>query len=206
MMSEAGKFTETILAVAKEKAQAIIREAESETQKALEEAKVHLSREAEDVVRNAQNEAEGIKRRHMSDVRHRLKILEQREKSRILSDVLDETRKRIIKVLSNEDEYFPYLVRLIEKGIRELGEEYAEVHLNSSDLKRLDKARFERELTKRLGKTPKMELSQQPIEALGGAIVSSKDGKMRIVNTLDQRFEALESKLLVEAGKILFEN
>jgi vacuolar-type H+-ATPase subunit E/Vma4 len=37
-------------------------------------------------------------------------------------------------------------------------------------------------------------------------MVSSRDGKTRIANTLDERFEALESKLLIEAGKVLFGN
>jgi len=49
-----------------------------------------------------------------------------------------------------------------------------------------------------------VEWSREPIEASGGAIISSPDGKMRIVNTLEQIFNALEPRLLIEASKSLF--
>jgi vacuolar-type H+-ATPase subunit E/Vma4 len=96
------------------------------------------------------------------------------------------------------------LAAYIESGIRELGLGNVTVHLNAADLKRIDRGKLEREIVIRLGKTAKIEWSNEPIEALGGAVVSSSDGRTRIVNTLDERFEALESKMLVEAGKLLF--
>jgi vacuolar-type H+-ATPase subunit E/Vma4 len=205
-MSETSKFTEDILAVAKEKAQTIVAEAENETQKALQEAKTRLSREADDVIRNAKAEAEGVKRRHMSEVRHKVKLQEQLEKDRILTDVLQQTKKRIADVASDETRYFPYLASSIANAIRELGFEEVLVHLNAKDLKRIDRTKLEREVGKKLDKRVKVEWSKNPIEALGGAIVSNADGKIRIVSTLDQKFEALGSKLLTGAGRTLFGN
>lgn len=203
-MSETGKFTEDILAVAKEKSQSIITEAETETQRALDEAKAQMSMEAHDIVRNARTEAEAVKRRETSEARHRLKLQEQEEKSKILSEVLEATKKRVAEIANEEDKYLPYLVAYVESGIRELGLENVTVHLNAADLKRIDKGKLEREILKQLGKTVRIEWSDEPIEALGGAVVSSSDGRTRIVNTLNERFEALESKILVEAGKLLF--
>ena len=205
-MSETSKFTEDILTVAKEKAQTIVAEAENETQKALQEAKTRLSREADDVIRNAKAEAEGVKRRHMSEVRHKVKLQEQLEKDRILTDVLQQTKKRIADVASDETRYFPYLASSIANAIRELGFEEVLVHLNAKDLKRIDRTKLEREVGKKLDKRVKVEWSKNPIEALGGAIVSNADGKIRIVSTLDQKFEALGSKLLTGAGRTLFGN
>jgi len=203
-LSETSKFTEDILTAAKEKAQNIVTDAETETQRALEEAKTHLSREADDIIRNARTEAESVKRRQMSEVRHRLKLQEQQEKSKILSEVLERTKKRIIEIADDEGKYFPYLVGFVESGIRELGIENVLIHFNANDLKRIDKGKLEREVTKKLGKPVKIEWAKEPLETSGGVIISSNDGKTRIVNTLDQRFEALESKLLIEAGKSLF--
>ncbi len=203
-MSETRRFTEDILTVAKEKAQRIVSEAESETQQALDEAKKHMLMEADDIVRNAQTEAEAVKRRQMSEVHHRLKLQEQQEKTKILSEVIEGTRKRILEFTRDEDKYFPYLAGFVESGIRELGIENVLVHLNAVDLDRIDKGKLEREVTRRLGKPAGIEYSKEPIEALGGAIVSSKDGRTRIVNTLDGRFEVLEPTMLMEAGKLLF--
>ena len=203
-MSETGKFTEDILAVAKEKSQSIITEAETETQRALDEAKAQISMEAQDIVRNARTEAEAVKRRETSEARHRVKLQEQGEKSKILTEVLEATKKRVVEIANEEGKYLPYLAAYIESGIRELGLENVTVHLNAADLKRIDRSKLEREIVIRSGKTAKIEWSNEPIEALGGAVVSSSDGRTRIVNTLDERFEALESKMLVEAGKLLF--
>jgi vacuolar-type H+-ATPase subunit E/Vma4 len=205
-VSETAKFTADILTVAKEKAQSMTSQAEAETQRALKDAKADMTREADDMIRNARAEAEGVKRRQISEVRHRIKLQEQQEKSKILADVLERTRKRIIDITNDESKYVPYLASMIESGIREIGLDNVVVHLNAGDLKRIDKGRLEREVTRKLDKSVKMEWAKDPVDTLGGAMVSSKDGKTRIPNTLDQRFEALEPKLLIEAGKVLFGN
>lgn len=203
-MSETSKFTEDILTAAKEKARSMITQAETETQQALDEAKAHMSREADDIISNARTEAEGAKRRQMSEVRHRLKLQEEREKSKIMSEVFETTKKRILEVVNDDAMYLPYLVGYVEIGIHELGVDNVLIHLNALDLKRIDKGKLEREVTKRLQRPAKIEWAKEPVESLGGVVVSSSDGKTRIVNTLDERFEALDSKLLMEAGRLLF--
>jgi len=203
-MSETSKFTEEILTAAKEKAQAVIGEAEGATQKALQESKKQAARDSESLLSNAKAEAEGVKRRRISEARHRVKLQEQVEKSRILSAVLDEVKARVNATTKDESNYFTYLAKVISSGIQEIGLDTVVVHLNSIDLNRLDLNKLEREVAKVLGKTVRMEFSKEPVMTSGGAIVSSSDGKTRIVGTLDQNFEAMESKLLIEAGKILF--
>jgi vacuolar-type H+-ATPase subunit E/Vma4 len=170
----------------------------------LEEAKAHSAKEAEDIVSSARAEAKGVKRRQISETRHKLKIQEQLEKSKILNEVLEQARKRIMDVVKDEGKYTPYLADLIENGVREIGLGTVVVHLNGTDLKRIDKAKVERDISKKLDRTVKIEWSKEPIETAGGAVISSTDGRTRIMSTLDQRLDALESKLLVEAGKILF--
>lgn len=203
-MSETSRFTEDILSAANQKAQVIVNEAEAETERALEEAKAHSAREAEDLVSSARAEAESVKRRQISETRHKLKIHEQLEKSKILNEVLEQARKRIMDVVKDEGKYIPYLTGLIENGVREIGLDAVVVHLSGIDLKRVDKAKVERDIGKKLDRTVKIEWSKEPIETAGGTVISSTDGRTRIMSTLDQRLDALESKLLVEAGKILF--
>jgi vacuolar-type H+-ATPase subunit E/Vma4 len=204
MMSETSKFTDDILTAAKKKAETIVKEAETDRRKALDQAKADSTREAEDIVRNAQAEAESIKRRQISEVRRRLKLQEQVEKNKILTDVLDQTKARVLEITRQDEEYYSYLAELVRSAIREIGLDRTVVHLNSNDLNRIDKAKLEREIAKKLDKPARIEWANEPIQALGGAVVSSTDGRARIVNTLDQRLEALEPKLLIEAGKTLF--
>ncbi len=203
-MSETGRFTADILNAAKEKAQVIINEAEVETQRALEQAKMHSAREAEDLVSNARAEAEGVKRRRMSEVRHRLNLQEQLAKSKIISDVLEQTKARVTEIVKDDKAYFGFLVNVVSSGVKEIGLSDVVVHLNKHDLARIDRIKLERDANEKLGKSVKIEIANEPTQAIGGVIVSSKDGKTRIVNTLDQRFEAFEPDLLIEASKILF--
>jgi V/A-type H+-transporting ATPase subunit E len=203
-MSETSRFTEDILTAANDKARTIINEAESETQQALEQAKIHSTREAEDILNSARAEAEAVRRRQISEIRQRLKLQEQFEKSKIVTEVLDQSKNRVMDILKDEKRYLAYLTALVVSGIRDIGLDAVVVHLNSHDLNRVNAIELEREVTKFLRKSVKIELSHEPMQALGGIVVSSRDGKARIINTLDQRFEALEPKLLIEAGKILF--
>ena len=107
-------------------------------------------------------------------------------------------------VTKDENTYLPYLTTLVESAIRQLGDETLLIHMNKADMARINRTNVERDIAKGLQKPIKIEWAKEPIEAAGGAVVSSPDGKTRIVNTLDERFDAMEPRLLIEAGKTLF--
>jgi vacuolar-type H+-ATPase subunit E/Vma4 len=202
-LSETIKFTEDILEVAKEKARQIVGQAEQERQRIYEDANSTISREASDILRNAQAEADGIKRRVISEVRHQAKLLEQSEKDKILSSVLDGVKARLRESTRDRDTYFRYLTRLTVDAVRQLGMDNVNIHLTAEDHKRIDLDQFTREIEKHTSPI-KLEIAKETIEASGGVIAASKDNKIRIVNTFEQRFEALEPRMLIEAGRILF--
>ena len=200
-MAETDKFTEDILKSAREKAESIIREAQTETQHASDEAKTSITREAEAIVRNAHADADAVRRRQISEARHRTKLREQQEKDKIVEEVLSQVRKRTSQLAADEARYTPMLAHLIEIGIHELGEDTAVIHVNKADLERMSS--LTQKVAKNFG-SMRVEWSKQPIQAMGGAIVSSMDGRIRIDNTLDQKLEALEPKLLIQARASLF--
>ena len=202
-LSETSKFTEDILAASKEKARQIVEQAEQEHKRLLEEANATIGREENEILRNAQTAAEGIRRREISEVRHQAKLLEQSEKDKILSSVLDEVKAKLRESTRDQSKYFGHLTKLTEDAIRQLGMDNVIIHLTSEDLKRIDTALFTREVGKHTSPI-KLDIAKEPIEASGGVVVASKDGRIRIVNTFEQRFEALEPRMLIEAGRILF--
>jgi vacuolar-type H+-ATPase subunit E/Vma4 len=107
---------------------------------------------------------------------------------------------------NDEKSYLPYLVSTTAEAIRELGLSEVLIKVNEKDLKQIDKNGLERAIETKLPARVKIVWSKDPIEALGGAIISNVDGKIRINSTFDQKFQALESKLLTEAGRLLFRN
>ena len=201
-MSETSKFTDDILTASKEKSRQIVEQAEEEHRRLLAEATASISNEENQILRNANAEAEGIKRREISEVRHQVKLLEQSEKDRILTSVLDDVKRKLRESTQEQDVYLKYLTRLTTDAITHLGMEHVTIHLTSDDLKRVDSTQFTRAIEKLM--PVKVEISKEPTVASGGVVVSSKDGRVRIVNTFEQRLEALEPRLLIEAGRILF--
>jgi V/A-type H+-transporting ATPase subunit E len=203
-ISETTKFTEDILATANAKSQTIITKAENERQQLLDEARKNINREAAEITRNAEADAEGVKRREISEVRHRVKLREELEKDKVLTDVLNETKKKVHEIVNDKNKYSSYLVRLVSDSIRQLGMQSVRVHLNAEDLKNIDITALVREVTSAVKTPTKIEVAKDPVTTSGGVVVSSSDDKIRIVNTFEQRFEALEPKLLIEAGRLLF--
>jgi len=203
-MSETTKFTEDILATANAKSQTIITKAENERQQLLDEARKNINREAAEITRNAEADAEGVKRREISEVRHRVKLREELEKDKVLTDVLNETKKKVHEIVNDKNKYSAYLVRLVTDSIRQLGMQSVRVHLNAEDLKNIDITALVREVTSAVKTPTKIEVARDLVTTSGGVVVSSPDDKIRIVNTFEQRFEALEPKLLIEAGRLLF--
>jgi len=202
-MSETAKFTEDILTVAREKAQTIISKSQEEVDRILNEAKSNFLREASETIKTAETEAEAIRRRQISEARHTLKLREQEEKNKILTEVLDRTRKRATEITADENRYLQYLTKLSVDGIQEIGLENVTLHLNANDVKSLTE-KLDREISKHLKKPGKVKFAQEPLDSAGGVVISNAEGTIRIVNTLEQRYEALESQLLIEAGKLLF--
>jgi vacuolar-type H+-ATPase subunit E/Vma4 len=202
-MSETAKFTEDILSIAREKAQSIISKAQEDADRILNEAKSNFQREASELIKTAETEAEAIRRRQVSEARHALKLREQEEKNKILTEVLDQTRKRASEITVDENRYLQYLTKLSVDGIQEIGLENVVLHLNAGDMKRFSE-KLDREISRQMQKPGKVEFGREPIDTAGGVIISSNDGTIRIVNTFEQRYEALEARLLIEAGKLLF--
>ena len=202
-LSETGKFTEDILTASKEKAHQIVEQAQAEHRSLLDSAASAISREENEILHNAQTEAEGIKRREISEVRHQAKLLEQSEKDKVLSSVFEDVKAKLRESTNDQDTYFAYLIRLATDAVSHLGRERVTIHFTPGDLKRLNTAQLAREIEK-LTPSVKVEIAKDPVEATGGVVVASNDGRIRVVNTFEQRLEALEPRLLIEAGRILF--
>jgi vacuolar-type H+-ATPase subunit E/Vma4 len=53
--------------------------------------------------------------------------------------------------------------------------------------------------------TPKTAVwSDEPVETIGGAVVSSQDDKVRVDCTLEAKLELMKTQLLAEISRILF--
>ncbi|WP_462321732.1 V-type ATP synthase subunit E [Halochromatium sp.] len=89
--------------------------------------------------------------------------------------------------------YIKTLTSLIGAALAEVEREEVEVRANSADLKLL-KTHWS-EITGSLPAGTQAKLGDEPIETLGGVMVESSDGRIRVDNTFEGRLARLRTRL-----------
>lgn len=105
-----------------------------------------------------------------------------------------------------DEEYFPMLVELTAGGaIEELGTGSVVARSNERTL-RLIEARLEEfraAVSEKAGRNVEITLGE-PLSSIGGVLVETIDGSVRVDNTFEARIGRLESELRAEIAKALF--
>ncbi len=93
----------------------------------------------------------------------------------------------------DRDAYLKTLTAFIAAALAEIEHEEVEVRANSADLKLL-KAQWA-SIIAALPKRTQPKLGDEPIETIGGVMVESCDGRIRVDNTFEGRLARLRSRL-----------
>ncbi len=181
------------------KAEAIIKEAEQKAQQTLEQARSNAKREADEILAKARLEADALRRSILSSrIRaNRLRLLE--EKNRIVQSILQSVEERLAKMAA-EERFEDTLKRFVSEAVDAVGVEQPTVRLGFRELskKQLD------QLVKSVPKGPKIVFEEQPIDGLGGVIVSDADGKIVYNNSFRARLDRLDTQLLAVIASTIF--
>ncbi len=179
-----------ILRDAKKEADGILAEAEQEKRKLLAEANQERERML-DAAREAIGKViEAEKTERLTSARLNAKRLLGEAKSGLVDQAVDEVWEAF-KKFRNSAAYARELERLIKQGVEELGAE-AVIHLNALDQK------------SEAARKHKSRLAAEALKSLGGVVVSSKDGKVRVDYTLEQLFAEQREKIRKSAYAELF--
>jgi V/A-type H+-transporting ATPase subunit E len=125
----------------------------------------------------------------------------------MISRVRMDVEKRLMEIAegkSGDVEYGEVLVRLIEEAASAIGGEEFIIAANRRDLEYL-RGHLEdvEETLKGLLGEVKLELEEEPIEAVGGVVVRSRDGTKIYNNTLEGRLRKAWSRMEAEVAKKL---
>ena len=204
-MESTRAITEVILQEAKNSAKQIIREAQLSVEDMVEKQRQRganrASTAAQLILKKAENEAEGIKLCMTADAKMKANWTVLSKKEQWITAVLNETRNRL-GIFTHSKEYIPVLEKLITDAGVILGGKELEVLLNEQDATlplKLD--RLSREINKKTGFDTKLNLSEENVEAIGGAIVRTIDGKVVLDNTFDDILKRFFSFFFSEIGK-----
>ncbi len=171
-----------------EQVQQILEDAKKQAEEIIAEAKL----EAEEIIKkareDAEKEAERYKRQEISSVNLEMKRLMLNKRKEILEEVLNLVKDRIKKMDPEEKK------RLLEKLIEKCELEEAIVYSNKDD----------ENLVREVISSKKGYRYGGNIDCLGGVIIESTDGEVRINLTFDDLLAQVYENKMSEVSKILF--
>jgi len=153
-----------------------------DAQKTLSDALPMLEEEYEKIISDGKKEADKIEKQIVGSA-----DLEARNKALLIvqestEKVLEKAKEKIANMERNS-EYSSLITKLLTEAISALNTSDVIVYTNSKDKDVVQSA---------VSSTTGAELSNDPIDCMGGVKVTSKDGSMSFDNTIDARIELLK--------------
>jgi vacuolar-type H+-ATPase subunit E/Vma4 len=186
------------------KAELAKRQNQLELEEAIETARKEAIRDADKVVRNAEAEAAAAGIRRASQERQKARLAYLTAKNRTVQDVMDRVRARLAELVQDESTYRPFLLKMIARGLEAVPSEHVKVALSKRDLDRFNGTKLLAEAIATTKMKKKVTLSDQPVETIGGALITSEDGRIGADCTFEARLQLMEPEILPEISKILF--
>jgi len=184
---------------------AIEEEAEKRCREAREKAEAEIQRireEAAEQIKSARDSARQDSRRKLrqeetvliSEAETKVQRELARVKNETLEKVMEAAREKLAS-FGESDEYPKVFAELAEEALRELDENFIAT-VRSQDKK------LAREALERLG-ARNFDVSADG-DFSGGLIVTARDGRARVVNTFESRFEEAREEAILRVGPDLF--
>lgn len=204
MSSNLENLVAEIISESKTKAEEIRRAAAGQIEESIARARAEAVREADQINRDGLIESDAARNRRVSQEKQKARLAYLGEKNKVLSEIVGEVQKRLAEFCRDESSYRPFLLRAIAQGIEAVPSETLNVLLSERDLRRFKGTKLLEDAVAMTKRTKKVTFSDEPIETVGGAVVTSQDGKIRVDCTLEARLELKKPQLLPEISKILF--
>jgi len=207
MESSTDKIIDQILKDAREEAKIIVEEAKRSAEMLLENRKQSARQSAEkDVIsllKRAEDKADIIRGKVATDIKRRARWIVLAEKERLVTDVLNEVKNRLVN-LQKSEEFLPVLEKLIVDAGTVLDGGTLEVILNENDLSSpLKLNKLEKKIADGTGVKTRLKISKQQIKAVG-VKVKTNDGKIFVDNTFEAILSRREKELKLKIARILF--
>lgn len=169
----------------------IVKKAEAQAESITKEYKEKAQRAYEEIIQEAKRNVAEYERREIAQLRARSSKMILDAKNDILKSALNELKETMYSLPANE-KYDSILEKLLKEAIETLKEKEVVVYSREEDMKKVA------EMSEKLKKELKVDiiLSDEPVKIIGGVIVSTKDKRIVVENTLENKFEEMKEKFL----------
>ena len=207
-MTSADALIEALLSEAQETADKIIQDAEKTIQSTLEEQRKKGRERAREIVisieKKAQNDSMIIKLRDTTAAESKAKWLILEKKHALIEIVLNQVKDELLMRIRT-DKYVHILENLIVEGGIIIGATDLEMILNERDSNLpMDLDKLAEKIGEKTGTKTKITKSGKKIDAIGGAIIQTTDGKIVMNNTFEGILHNYEREIRFRIAQILF--
>lgn len=207
-MTSADAFIEALLSEAHETAEKIIQNVQKTVQGTLEEQRKMGRERAREIVisidKKAQNASAIIKLRDIASAESKARWLILEKKHELIENVLNQVKDEL-HALIKTDKYIHVLENLIVEGGIIVGVTELEVIFNERDsILPLDLDKLAEKIGEKTGTKTNITKSSKKIDAIGGAIIQTTDGKIVMNNTFESMLNNSEREIRFKITQILF--
>lgn len=215
-MSSSGKenyesaklLSDRILKDAEEIATKVIDEArkvaEALVAEKITEAKERAHQDTKDIIDSTRAEAERLRMIAQDKAEKEAKIIALSEKEKLINRTRDLVKTKM-EAFTQTLEYQAYLERLISDGIKALNGGEVSVLLNKRDAGlKINLRKIAEKITREIGKPTTIKLLPERIPNIGGAIIKSADGRIRVDNTIEGVITRESGRLRLMIAHALF--
>ncbi len=190
-----------VLADVQKEAEAIILSAETAAKQTLNDAKLKADKNCSIFMEQATAKAEGEKRKIASITEVEIRNRMLRTKEEMVDTAFDKALAKLRDFVTTA-EYQRYLLKLIEKVAKDIGQKNLVIQVNAKDQTWLNQNVLN-SLSKKLH--IQIKISDQVEDFIGGFKIQTADGKITYDSTIDNKLKELKPVLRVEMAKIMFE-
>ncbi|UCD26017.1 MAG: hypothetical protein JSV75_03655 [Candidatus Bathyarchaeota archaeon] len=208
MESEVKRIVDRIVHDAKREAKSIVEEAKKSAEIMLTKRKALARQKAGEkasaILKKTESEVKALREMVPTDAKREAGWMVLSEKERLVTSVLDQVKTRL-EALSQSEKYIPVIEKMILDGGIVLGGGKLEISLNKRDsVLPLKFSTLAKAIAEKSGKKTQIKLSGEIIEAFGGAVVKTVDGRIVVDNTFEAILKRRERDLRFKITRILF--
>jgi len=185
------------------RAKEIIDSAKKEREQRLEVAKEKAEKQAKEVKEAAMKEykRELQKAKASQALQTKLAILDA--KNEMLHEVINRAKKRLEDKIGSK-EYKGILTRLATEAAKALEEDKIKIQVPEGHEKYLDIGKIKEVISKTRNKDISIVVSDEPLDAKGGAVIRNMNNTKWVDNTFEKRIERMSDDIRQIAHRILF--
>jgi len=202
------KIIEEIEKGAEAQISAILAEAGEKADSVLNEAREKADTEAGAIVSRGEQEARRESQRILAEARIKARREKVKAQEEMVGRAFESARENMKQLAESKSEnYKKILVSLIRESVLSSGASSLEVILDPRDKALIPEDRLNeiaRETGAELGRSMSLSVSKEALACLGGVVVKSADGKVRIDNTFEARIDRFRDDIRTLVAKTLF--